>query len=130
MNSIGRKIYYLVIDGTPILDTGEKYGTHVKATTVDEDYEIYTELGKYSRDSVDYIQLEYGQYVEDFSLCVSYSVDVESKTLKFVYRDVLGEIISTSPLLTQIEELKTTNDALESRLLATEGALYELILGQ
>ena len=44
---IGKRIYYLKVDGRVILDTGEAEGW-VNPTTTEDDWRIYSELSKYN----------------------------------------------------------------------------------
>ncbi|WP_422388003.1 hypothetical protein [Brevibacillus borstelensis] len=83
---IGRKIYYEKSTGNVIVNTGERSGA-VRETTVDEDFASYAALAERVRDTVDYIQLEYGQYAQDFAECNGYRVNPETRTLEFSYPD-------------------------------------------
>lgn len=83
---IGRMIFFDVTDGSVLVDTGEKGKTSIKRD-VDyyiERYKILTEL---KRDTFDYIELEYGQYAQDFAEASSYRVNPETKELEFSYPD-------------------------------------------
>lgn len=84
---IGKRIYYLKVDGRVILDTGEAEGW-VNKTTVEQDFKIYEELQKYTRDSVDCIELEFGEFKTEFAECTSYKVDITKKELVFDYTEV------------------------------------------
>lgn len=83
---IGRKVYYEKSSGNVIVDTGERSGS-VRESTVDEDFASYVALSERVRETVDYIQLEYGQYAQDFAECNGYRVNPETKTLEFSYPD-------------------------------------------
>ncbi|EMT54701.1 hypothetical protein I532_03815 [Brevibacillus borstelensis AK1] len=85
-NGVGRRIYYEKSTGNVIIDTGERLG-FVRETTVDEDFASYAALAERTRDTVDYIQLEYGQYAQDFAECNGYRVNPETRTLEFSYPD-------------------------------------------
>jgi hypothetical protein len=95
-NRIGRKIYYDKATGNVILDTGEKMGAVVE-TTVDQDFETYQALKERVRDTVDVIQLEYGQYAEDFAQCNGYRV----KQVNQSYADEIA--ITTDGIVYKIE---------------------------
>ena len=60
MKQIGSKIYYLISNGNAILNTGDMMGCVVE-TSFDEDYNNYTDLNKYAKDSIGCIKLEYGE---------------------------------------------------------------------
>lgn len=84
---VGKRIYYLKENGNIILDTGEAEGW-VNKTTVEQDFKIYTELQKYTKDSVDCIELQFGEFKTEFSECTSYKVDVNKKELVFDYSEI------------------------------------------
>ena len=86
MNRIGRKIYYDKLTGNVLLDTGERVG-FILPTTIDQDFESYEVLKERVRDTVGVIQLEYGQYAQDFAQCNGYRVNHETLELEFSYPD-------------------------------------------
>ena len=83
---IGRKIYYDTTSGNVILDTGEFQG-YVVPTTVEQDIQTYKALSERNRETFDTIELEYGQYAQDFMDCNGYRVNPETKELEFSYPD-------------------------------------------
>lgn len=84
---IGKRIYYLKVDGRVILDTGEAEGW-VNKTTPEQDWEIYTDLQKYSKTEVDYVELQFGELKTEFAECTSYRVNPSTKELEFDYTPV------------------------------------------
>ena len=111
---IGRKIYYEKLTGNVIVDTGERCGNVVETTT-EQDFAMYTSLQRYVPEQVGMIQLEYGQYREEFMTCTGYRVDVETLTIEF---DFTQEIIDEQQHQFSIEE----------RLQLLEFALDDMIL--
>lgn len=109
MNQIGRKIYYDKATGNVILDTGEMVG-FVTPTTIDQDFETYQALKERVRDTVGVIQLEFGQYAEDFAQCNGYRVNPQTLELEFSYRDPNAtepqEPVYQKPLSEKLEENK------------------------
>ena len=86
MNQIGSKIYYLISNGNVILNTGDMMGCVVE-TSFDEDYNNYTDLSKYAKDSIGCIKLEYrelGKLLEEHK-ANSFKVDVSSSPHKLVF---------------------------------------------
>lgn len=83
---IGRRIFYDTMTGNVILDTGEKQGSVIK-TTINQDIGTYSTLAERVRETFDFIELEYGQYSQDFSACNGYRVEPTTKTLEFSYPD-------------------------------------------
>lgn len=124
---IGRKIYYDKSNGNVIFDSGESVGA-VTPLTVEQDILTYTALSERNRDSFDVLELEYGQYAQDFAECSGYRVNPQTKELEFSYPDPNepeAPPVYEKPLSEQLKELKAEN-------LATMGAVaevYELLLG-
>lgn len=86
MNQIGSKIYYLISNGNVILNTGDVIGCVVE-TSFDEDYNNYTDLNKYAKDSIGCLKLEYGELgklLEEHK-ANSFKVDVSSSPHKLVF---------------------------------------------
>ena len=84
---LGKRIYYLKLDGRVILDTGEAEGW-VNPTTTEDDWRIYSELSKYNKTEVDFIELQFCEFKTEFAECTSYRVNVETKKLEFDYTPV------------------------------------------
>jgi hypothetical protein len=115
MNQIGRKIYYDKQTGNVLVDTGEHEGFFTPST-VDQDFETYQVLKERVRDTVGVIQLEFGQYAQDFAECNGYRVNPETLELEFSYPDTNNptqEQVFQMPLTEQVRELEqelaTTN---------------------
>jgi hypothetical protein len=110
---IGRKIYYELSTGNVIQDTGERQGSVVE-TTQEQDFEAYVSLAERVPSTVGCIQIDFGQYVQDFMECNGYRVDISgaSPTLVFSYPDPsVPDVppVYKAPLTTQVEELKSQN---------------------
>ena len=84
---LGKRIYYLKVDGRVILDTGEAEGW-VNSTTSEDDWRIYTELQKYNKTEVDYIELKWGEFKTEFAECTSYKINVDTKEIEFDYTPI------------------------------------------
>lgn len=116
---IGRRIYYDLQTGNAIQDTGERTGDVVE-TTRDQDFSAYAALAERVPDSVGMLQLEYGQYVQDFATCNGYRVDIsgETPTLVFTYPDPADpanpapEPVYQKPLSVQVAEQQQAIDDL------------------
>ena len=93
---IGRKIYFDKQTGNIIVDTGEREGFVVEST-IKQDFKTYTALAERVPETVSVIQLEYGQYYQDFVECISVRVNIEKlaelpddrkhEALEFTYPD-------------------------------------------
>lgn len=86
MKQIGSKIYYLISNGNVILNTGDMMGCVVE-TSFDEDYNNYTDLSKYAKDSIGCLKLEYGELGKLLAdhKANSFKVDVSSSPHKLVF---------------------------------------------
>lgn len=86
MNQIGSKIYYLISNGNVILNTGDMMGCVVE-TSFDEDYNNYTDLNKYAKDSIGCLKLEYGELGKLLAdhKANSFKVDVSSSPHKLAF---------------------------------------------
>lgn len=104
---IGRKIYYEITSGNILVDTGERQGS-VMSTTVEQDIVAYKVLSERNRDTFDYIELEYGQYREDFLHATSYRVNPKTRELVFSYDkiDEDTELIYQEPLTEKVARLE------------------------
>lgn len=125
--NIGRRIYYDQLSGNVLVDTGERAGDVIEMT-VEQDIEVYRALSERNRDTFDVLELEYGQYAQDFAECNGYRVNPETKELEFSYPDPnepTAPPVYQKALSEQLAELKAEN-------LATMGAVaevYEMLLG-
>ena len=123
---IGKRIYFLKVDGRVILDTGEAEGW-VNPTTSEDDWRIYSELSKYNKSEVDFIELQFGEFKTEFAECTSYRVNVDTKTLEFDYTPVppSPEVPVTPSLHERVDNLElgaeATQEALDMLLLANMG---------
>lgn len=112
--NIGRRIYYDVQTGERILETSEVSGAAI-VLTIEEDIAIYKPLSERQRDSFDVLELEYGDYKEDFASNVGYRVDLETKKLQFKYPDPTEpgtEQPFVTPFSEEISILKESNATL------------------
>lgn len=87
MNVIGRKIYFDKLTGNILVDKGEARGSHIIEATTEQDFQTYRVLSERNPETVGVIQLEYGQYAQDFMECNGYRVNPETGKLEFSYPD-------------------------------------------
>lgn len=125
---IGRRIYFDKLTGNVILDTGERQGD-VVPTTVEQDFETYVALAQRVPETVGVLELEYGQYREDFAACNGYRVDVsgDEPKLVFSYPDPEAEPedppVYQPPLTEQVASLQDENAFLALELATTQARL-------
>ena len=107
---IGSRVFFLKENGNVILKTGEAEGW-VNPTTVEEDFKNYTELSKYNRDVVDYIELQFGEFKTEFAECTSYRVNIQTKELEFDYTPVPEppDVLQTPTIHERVQTLEKNN---------------------
>ena len=106
MKQIGSKIYYLISNGNVILNTGDMMGCVVE-TSFDEDYNNYTDLSKYAKDSIGCLKLEYGELgklLEEHK-ANSFKVDVSSNPHKLIFEWIDYDTGEPAPPPKTMEEL-------------------------
>lgn len=123
---IGRRIYYDKLTGSIVQVISERAGG-VTETTIEQDFAAYQSLAERVPTSVGCMQLEYGQYEQDFAACNGYRVDVSGDTpsLLFSYPDPdepEEPTIYQPPLSVKVAEQ-------EQRIADVELALADLIGG-
>lgn len=106
---IGRKIYHDLTNGNILVDTGERIG-FVIPTNIEQDIATYTILSERNRETFDVIELEFGQYAQDFAGSNGYRVNPETKELEFSYPDPNepeAPPIYQKPLSEEVKNLKS-----------------------
>lgn len=106
MKEIGTKIYYLKSNGNIIIETGDMMGCVVE-TSFDEDYNNYTDLSKYVKESIGCIKLEYGELgklLEEHK-ANSFKVDVSSQPHKLIFEWIDYDTGEPAPPPKTMEEL-------------------------
>ena len=111
---VGRRIYFLKENGNIIVETGEAEGNLI-IIPPEKDWEIYEQLSKYTKESVDYIQLKFGEFATEFAECTSYKVNPETKELEFDYTPIppapdVPVAPSIHERVTTLEETNATQD--------------------
>lgn len=122
----GSRVYYLKENGNVVFKTGQAEGW-VTEITPTQDWEIYEELKKYTKESLDFIQLQYDEFKTEFAECTSYHVDVAKKEIVFEYGEKPNppEVPVTPSLHERVGDLElgaeATQEALDMLLLANMG---------
>ena len=115
---IGRKIYYEKLTGDVILITPEKFSGI--QTTKEQDFMMYEVLSVRNPETVDVIELEYGQYSSDFQTADSVRVDLATGDLLFNYP------IFEQPLSVKVNNLEAENTALKAQNEALQQQVVDL----
>lgn len=126
---IGRKLYFELATGNIIQDTGERTGDVIE-TTREQDFATYAALAQRVPETVGMIQLEYGQYAQDFMECNGYRVDISGAEPKLVFsypdpnEELEAEPVYRAPLSEQVSQL----EADKLMLMESMTELYEMVL--
>ncbi|KZR60381.1 hypothetical protein [Pseudobacillus badius] len=119
---IGRRVYYDTLSGDMLVDTGERNG-EVRKTTIERDIEVYSKLSERNRETFDVIELEYGQYAQDFAESIDYRVNPETKTLEFSYPDPSNPEVPQPFVKSLSVEIEETKQALAELSLFIAGGM-------
>lgn len=122
---IGRRIFFLKENGTVILEIGEMQGWVVEPKkdfnkALEEAYKYYTELNKYNKEVVDFIDLEFGEYKTEFAEKTSYKIDIDKRKPIFDYTP-----IPDPPDISQTPSLHERMDTQEARNSEQDDLLFE-----
>ncbi|MEK3750075.1 hypothetical protein NYE25_17790 [Paenibacillus sp. FSL E2-8871] len=122
---IGRKIYYDKATGTVLVDTGERSGLVVE-TTQEQDFEAYKALAERTPESVGVLELEYGEYREDFGRTNGYWVNPKTLEIEFSYPDPNvdpvqpQEPVFQKPLTERIKNVESESAGMALELATTQ----------
>ena len=119
--AIGHKLYYENATGDVILITPEKHNENAINTTKEQDFQMYDVLHGRNPMTIGVIQLEYGQYREEFQLASSVKVNSQTKDILFNYPKY------ETSFTVRIEELQDQNIMLQSQLDALNIAMAEIL---
>lgn len=127
MESIGQKIYFIKNTGEILVRTAEKKGTFARQSTFEEDIAGYKILSERNSDTFDFIELEYGEYGQDFQEGELIGIDLEKRIPLFAYpnpEDPDSPIVPQKPLSVKVQELEIAQSQTNTSLLE----LMELVL--
>lgn len=128
MNRLGRKIFFELSTGNVLIDTGEKQGA-VKRTTIEEDIAVYKILSERNRNTFDVLELEFGQYAQDFAESIGYRINSDTKQIEFSYPDPNetepSEPVYQDPLSERVKLLEEYLEEHEAALIE----ITEMIIG-
>lgn len=79
------KIYYCKITGQVLLILANL--VNVKETEFEEDYLMYSVLNKRTKETIELIKLDYGEYIKLSKGSTGVSVNLETKELEFTYEE-------------------------------------------
>ncbi|HDR7311513.1 TPA: hypothetical protein QCX08_004021 [Bacillus cytotoxicus] len=114
---VRQRVYYDRKTGVVITTTGNyEDGGLLQEPTVEDDLKTYSALVEREAHTIGVIQLEKGQYQDEFAKCKSFRVDVNKKEILFD--------LSTDDK-NEIEEKKT----IEHRVSMIEATLNDMLIG-
>ncbi|MFX3636273.1 MAG: hypothetical protein ACE3L7_29805 [Candidatus Pristimantibacillus sp.] len=129
MKQFGKRIYYEKATGNVLVTTNDMQGDGVIRPTVEQDKLLYAAFKALNEEAYDYIELEYGQYAQDFADCDGFLVDLtgEQKLLFSYPNPSTPEVpqIYQQPLSEQVASLQANN----LTLMEVVADLYEMVLG-
>ena len=129
IKQIGTKVYYCLLTGNVIKIIGDMQG-YVKATSFDEDCEIYTELKERDKSTIGLLQFSYGEYPILSKGSTGVMVNLETKELIFSYEELPTppqEPTEIELMQDRISILEAENENLKQELSITQDAVNELI---
>ncbi|GAB6927037.1 hypothetical protein JCM10914A_10200 [Paenibacillus sp. JCM 10914] len=136
MNELGRKLYYQPSTGNVVFTRGEMTG-HVIESTKEQDFASYSKLADYNPNTIGVVQLEHGQYAEEFAACNGYRVNPGTGEIQFLYPDLNDPEEPPTfrkPLSIEVDELrqenillKVQNAALSERADFVEDVIAEMV---
>jgi len=93
MIKIGRRIYYEKDNGIIIYDKGDRQGTNIVEQTIEED-KINMPILDMLGDKVGVLNLQYGDYSEEFKTGKGYRVNPITQKIEFGGIDIITEPLS------------------------------------
>lgn len=120
----GSRVYYLKENGNVVFKTGQAEGWVTEITPA-QDWEIYEELKKYTKESLDFIQLKYDEFRTEFAECTSYRVNVDTKQLEFDYTPVPEppEVPHTPTVHERLDTLEQVNAEQDMLIMEMSGLM-------
>lgn len=101
--NIGRKVYYNKTTGEVVWDKGEMSGG-VRETTFEEDKAVMPEI---DNPDVAFMELPYGEKIEQFKTCGGFIVDHDTKQVTFLKKIEI-------PVVDEIAVLREENSILKA----------------
>lgn len=127
---LGYKVYYEKTNGDVILTIPEKHNSNAVPTSKEQDFALFDVLQVRNPETVDFIQLPYGQLRGDFEIANSWKVDVGTKQILFAYP------VFEKPIAEQVyqlrkenDQLKLENEALKQSQADQDEVIMQLMLG-
>ncbi|MGE7828886.1 hypothetical protein [Paenibacillus sp. NPDC093718] len=113
MKNIGNRIYFDKLTGEVIIQTGHRrvFDEYV-VPTVEDDFRAFVKLSERNPETVGVLELEYGQYAQDFAESDGYQINPETLELEFFYRDPNDPEqppVFQKPLSEEVEALKAAD---------------------
>ncbi|WP_054955057.1 hypothetical protein [Paenibacillus dakarensis] len=128
MTEQGRVLFYDNSTGNKIIEAPSQRGDYFTPFEIDYLISIFPELRDRVRESFDYIELEYGQYDQDFDESNGWRINIETKQIEFNYRDIGNSPddppVYQPPLTEQVAQLQAAD--LDNK--EAIASLFEMVL--
>jgi len=126
MKNVGSRIYFDKLTGEVLVDTGHRRVLDdFVVPSVEDDFRVFTKLSERNPETVGMLELEYGQYADDFREAdksfyngYGYRVNPDTQTLEFAYPDPNepeAPPVFRKPLTQEVDELKQENTLLKAQ---------------
>ena len=120
IKQIGTKVYYCNITGEVIQVIHDKIGS-VHQTSLNEDFEMFTNLSIRNKDTVEVLTFKYGEYPKLSQGSTGVMVDLDTKELIFSYEELPQEP-------TEIEIMQEKISQLEEKINKLQNSINEMNL--
>lgn len=124
----GRKIFYDNRTGEVLTVLNEIESTTNYELTLDEEIATFAVLTQRNKETFEFLQLEFGQYSQDFAECIGYRVNVETKTLEFSYPNSNEPTVEQpyqKPLSEKVKQLELAQSVTDTTLLELMESLLQ-----
>ena len=124
---IGHKLYYDKETGVIVQHIWEASGEWIVETSREKDFADFPALSERNPETVGLLELEYGQYADEFTQASGYRVNPETGTLEFAYPDPNAPEdppVYRAPLTEQVAQLQAAD--LDNK--EAIASLFEMVL--
>lgn len=117
----GSRFFYDTVTGVVFFEIREQeYGFDAPFTSVEHDVATFPALYERNPSTFDCLEIEFGQYKQDFDECIGFRVNPETKTLEFSYPDPNEPAVEQpyqTPLSEKVKQLELAQSVTDTTLL-------------
>jgi len=107
MLNYSRRFFYSISNGEIFFET-----TFKGIRSIEDDIQTFLPLKERDATSYDALDISIDDYKQDFDICIGYSVNLETKTLKFSYADPNEPGVEQPHVVPLSEQVSTNADYL------------------